>query len=113
MKRAITVVLTVLALTGCATIPPENRFEAMMVTSREGRDAQTLKLAAELLADPAVPRLVKARTEMTVALVHIRSKSRAEAQAALDRAKTLGIASDAGYFQDHLNEYEGWVAALP
>jgi len=113
MRRAITVGLAVLALGGCATTPPQERFEAMMITSREGRDAQTLNLAGELLADPAVPRLLKARTEMTVALVHIRSKSRAEAQAALDRAKALGVESDAGYFQDHLSEYEGWVAALP
>lgn len=108
MKSIVMVLLATLTLTACATAP-QDRFEAMMIASREGRDAQTMTLATQLLADPNVASLTKARTEMTVALVHIRAKHWPQARAALDRAIALGIDLDTGYFRDHLAEYESWI----
>ena len=105
-KKIGTVLLAGLLLTACS---PQDPFDQMMTTSREGRDKETLQLAEGLLGDPQTPDIVKARTEMTVALVHIRSKQWTEARAALSRAKDLGLESDTGYFKDQLPQYEAWI----
>lgn len=103
----ISILAGILLLAGCQA--SGDRFDALMQLSREGRDTQTLRLAEEILADPQTPTMVQARTEMTVALAHIRSHRWAEARAAVERAKALGVASDPGYFGDHLAEYESWI----
>jgi len=90
-------ILGLVVLVGCAT----GDFATLEQLSREGRDRDTLALAQRLLADPELPAVTRARTELVVALAHRRQQEWTLAAQALERAEQAGIAQDQGWYRDY------------